>query len=518
MIEHETPRHRHTRRDRRRARRVSRRTALLTSVLVVALVAATAVVVDTSPPAEAFGTVELGLLKQKVVHEPITRTLSCVADQTVAECWQPQSINQLAGKGGTFGAVGEPDNPLDGSPNPAARHCDNVDSGYGSYNTQADAQKAFDECLDWYQSYMQFAVDSAAALLKPDGTIDAPQTDILNATGSTYNACRLPDPKKNNTSNDSAKCNVINGFGRALHLYEDFWSHSNWADKANPKTPESLTNPVGLSNTDQPDFFAFPGPSALSLPERLLTGCDDSISKLDCALAEADPNVPGSFIITQFRTAHSMVNKDNGNVDAKTCRASDPITDRGKVTVDGTANFQRAVTGACGAARRAWTDLQNQLVAVYGPERAATMIRAITKDTPLTECKVGGGAARALRPPVGDVSSSRSVEVKVANQTGEALTCGDVTLDGGEWASYPPDTIQPDQVARWRTQSNGFMTGTEGRATFTIGASQATVKLWWNNPYVGSNGYSCTASAGYKCSRDGGSGNDSSVTFTVRKA
>jgi len=36
-------------------------------------------------------------------------------------------MNQLAGTGGTFGGAGEPDNPLDGFPNPSARHCDNVD-------------------------------------------------------------------------------------------------------------------------------------------------------------------------------------------------------------------------------------------------------------------------------------------------------------------------------------------------------------------------------------------------------
>lgn len=518
MIDKQATPHREPLGGPRRSHRVGRRTAILVSMLAVALIAASTIVAESPQRADAFGTVAISALNQRVVHEPITRTLSCVADDKVNPCWQPQSINQLAGKSGTFGAVGEPDNPLDGSPNPAARHCDNVDYGYGSFNTQADAQKAFDECLTWYQAYMKFAVDSAGALLRPDGTIDPKQTDILGFTGSTYNACRLPDPQKGNTSNDSAKCNVINGLGRALHLYEDFWSHSNWADKANPNSPESRTNPVGLGNTDQPAFFAFPGPSSAPLPEALLTGCDDSLGKLACALADPNPAVPGTFIIRDLRTLHSQVNKDNGNVDAKTCKASDPITDRGKITVDGSTNFQRAITGACGSARRAWTDLQNQLVTVYGQERAATIIRAITKDTPLTECRVGGAAAKALSPPVGDVSSARSVEVKVANQTGEALTCGDVTLDGGEWASYPPDTIQPDQVARWRTQSNGFMTGTEGRATFAIGSSQATVKLWWNNPYVGSNGYSCTVSAGYKCSRDGGSGNDSSVTFTVRRS
>jgi hypothetical protein len=464
-----------------------------------------------SPSADAFGTVHLDALGQRVVHEPITRTLECgdSALGPVAECWQPLSMSQLAGTGGTFGGVGEPDNPLDGFPNPSARHCDNVDWGYDSYNTVEDAQRAFDECLSWYQAYMDFAVTSAARLVNADGTIDAAETDILNLIGNTYDACRFPDPQKGKTSKDSAKCNVINGFGRALHLYQDFWSHSNWGDVANPDQPVGLTNPVGLGRTDQPAFFSYPGPTSLPLTDDLITGCDDSVSKDECRR-----KVAGGY---QLRTSHSMLNKDNGMTSSYACAGYNPLTVRGMVKVDGKENFQRAMSGACEATRRAWNDLQAALVDRYGAERAAVMVRTITHDTPLTECSVSGQAARSQRPPVGKSDSARSVDVMLVNRTGASLRCGDAVLDGGEWASYPPSALTAGGGASWRTQSNGLMTGTEGRVTFAIDGTDAKVTLSWSNPYVGSNSYTCQASDGYSCSRTGGSGNNSSVTFTVQR-
>ncbi len=39
------------------------------------------------------------------------------------------------------------------------------------------------------------------------------------------------------------------------------------------------------------------------------------------------------------------------------------------------------------------------------------------------------------------------------------------------------------------------------------------VRVTWNNPYIGSNGYSCRVPAGFICNRLGGSGNNASVTF-----
>lgn len=488
---------------------MNRRSSVLIGVVIVtALVAMFAVVSDRTPPAGAFGSVNLPGTNQRPVHEPITRTLGCVADDAVSNCFEPLSLDILAGRSGTWGAVGEPDDPFDGVPNPAARHCDDVDQGYGSYRTLAEAQIDFDKCLQWYQAYMEFAVASAARLLLPDGTIDPSQIGVVNAIGTTSNVCTFPDPQKGNTSNDSAKCNVLGGLGRALHGYEDIWSHSNWGDVADPTQAVGLRNPAGLANTTQPTFMAFPGPTTAPIPAGFLSGCDDSIALLNSCSRRSvtDPSV------TERRTGHSDINKDNGTVDPLTCIATDPLTTRGRVVVDGTSNFQRAVTGACGAARRAWSDLQSALIARYGASGAAMMIRAIVTDHPLTACTVGGVAASAFSPPTGDRPSARSVTILVVNATPRPMVCGDAVLDGGEWASYPPDSIAPGATVRWRTQSAGFATGTSGRSTFRSEAGDYSVV--WDDPYLGSNSSSCSAPSGSACTRTGGSGTDATITVT----
>lgn len=482
------------------------------TLIALAVVSAMAAVVVTigfgrSDSAGAFGSVNIVGTNQRPVHEPITRTLGCAAANPVTDCFQGLSLDILAGRTGTWGAVAEPDNPLDGFPNPAARHCDDIDYGYGSFHTKADAQGEFDKCLQWYQAYMDFAVSSAAGLLRPDGTIDPAQTAIVNRFGSTSNACTFPDPKKGNTTDRSAKCNVLNGLGRALHNYEDIWSHSNWGDVADPSAPIGLENPVGLGNIAQPAFMAYPGPATVPIPDGFLSGCDDSIPALNnCVQAQSGAK----------RTAHSMVNKDNGTVDPRTCATSEPLTARGAIVVDGVTNFQRAITGACGAARRAWSDLGKALVARYGATAATTMIRAITVDHPLTDCAVSGSAAKAQSPPVGDLPSARAVTIFVINRTSTPLSCATAVLDGGEWSSYPADSIAPGATARWRAESDGFMTGTSGGATFRAGSGSGSdgFSVGWNNPYVGSNSSTCAAPSGYTCERTGGVGNDATVTVT----
>lgn len=465
------------------------------------------------PDADAFGSIDSSVLGQKPVHEKITRVLGCDSGRDVGPCLQPMSLSILAGTNGTWGAVAEPDNPLDGNPNPGARHCDNADYGYDVTHSQAEAWAELTNCLAYFQQYMQFAVDSAAGLLNEDGTINGDQAVITNAFGTSFDACSLPDPAKGHTSNDTAKCNVFNGLGRALHLYEDFWSHSNWADFADPDQPVSRTNPAGLGRTDQPDFFAFPSEPATTFPEGLITGCDDSVSILsECG------DTKGASSSGDRRVGHSALNKDNGTVSVGTCHTINPATTRGELTIDGTSNFSRAVFGACNAAIRAWGELLTAIETEYGLDRSAAITKALTADAPLTRCAVSGSAARALRPPVGSTDSSRSVDIRFVNTTGEALTCATAVLDGGEWSSYPPDAVAAGDTGAWRTQSNGVATGTEGAATFGVGSATTKVEIKWNDPYVGSNSFSCSASEGYKCETSGGKGNNTTITFTLSKA
>ena len=175
--------------------------ATLTVLLAVSLGAGT-LLTTSANRADAFGSVDSALLSQKPVHEWITRTLACPSDQRPNICFEPLSIDVLAGSRGNFGAVGEPDNPLDGFPNPAARHCDDADYGEVTVRDRAAAWAELSKCIALYQQYMDFAVISAAGLLDGSGAIDPAAVRITNSFGSVANACSFPDPAKGNTSSD----------------------------------------------------------------------------------------------------------------------------------------------------------------------------------------------------------------------------------------------------------------------------------------------------------------------------
>ena len=68
---------------------------------------------------------------QNAEHEQITRiALGCRAgnDAGVKDgfCFQPRSLDEMAGTRGTFGAVSAPDNPLTREFDKSEAHCDNA--------------------------------------------------------------------------------------------------------------------------------------------------------------------------------------------------------------------------------------------------------------------------------------------------------------------------------------------------------------------------------------------------------
>ncbi|MFJ8471138.1 aegerolysin family protein [Kitasatospora sp. NPDC094011] len=89
-------------------------------------------------------------------------------------------------------------------------------------------------------------------------------------------------------------------------------------------------------------------------------------------------------------------------------------------------------------------------------------------------------------------------------------------LNWGIWSDnqLPRGNIPPGRSGSWQSESDGFMTGTEGEVQYLL-AGAGNVTVHWNNPYTGSNSYSCTAPAHYTCSRTGGGGDNATVAFTV---
>lgn len=118
--------------------------------------------------------------------------------------------------------------------------------------------------------------------------------------------------------------------------------------------------------------------------------------------------------------------------------------------------------------------------------------------------------------------SARSVNATLNNNTSFALQLltSSISLLHGEWTTYPPSTIPAGGTGNWQSDSDGFATGTEGSLVYQFiysnnGAlSIETLKVYWDDPFAGGNGYSITCSVpALKVGYSGGDGDNASVTY-----
>jgi hypothetical protein len=307
-------------------------------------------------PAAAFGTIDSG--GQHREHERITRAALACAGEAAAdvECFEPASVDFLAGHDREFGAVGAPDS--DEVFDPAA-HCDNADFLEAGYpRTRELATAGLLECVDHLRVRLGEAVDAAAGLLDGDGQVIAAEAD-LDPECSPFEAAE-----------SRAKCVSLGALGRILHGAQDFYAHSNWADEADPTRPIGADNPPGLNRPGPSPVLDLRSGTAPTVPVEFLTGCfvvrDEVPGVGDC----------------EERVTHAALNKDKGLVDPESGATTDPTTPRGMVE----ENFAKAVAGAISESRRQWQDLRSELTTRYGEDDAALMVCALTHDDPVDEC------------------------------------------------------------------------------------------------------------------------------------
>lgn len=120
--------------------------------------------------------------------------------------------------------------------------------------------------------------------------------------------------------------------------------------------------------------------------------------------------------------------------------------------------------------------------------------------------------------------SARSVNATLNNNASFnlQLLTSSINLQHGEWTTYPPSNILAGGNGNWQTDSDGFLTGTEGSLVYQFiytgngTTSIETLKVYWDDPYDGSNGYSITSSVpALKVGYTGGDGNNATVVFSV---
>jgi Ca2+-binding RTX toxin-like protein len=325
-----------------------------------ALVASVVTLLMLPASAGAFGTING--LGQSAEHERMTRAaLACPAGMKSDDsCFEPATIDQLAGRSGTFGAVGQPDIP---PPEGPESHCDDADYlDAGSYPiSRAAATATLESCITHLQAQFTESWSRARRILFDSrDVIDPPQVSLS------------PDCVFAGNGGQRAKCDVLYFLGRALHGVQDFYAHSNWSDEAAPGATDR-DNPPGLNRSSLPPFLDLRHIIAvLSVPRDLSTGCFN-IEELS----------GGSVFSCRRRVRHLILNKDKGQIDPVSGATSAPTTQRGLVG----SNFAKAVAGAIADTRRQWADLRSQILSAYGPRRGGLMVCAVTHDDPVKDCQ-----------------------------------------------------------------------------------------------------------------------------------
>ncbi|MFG2988400.1 hypothetical protein ACGFZK_03675 [Streptomyces sp. NPDC048257] len=283
-------------------------------------------------------------------HEDITRA---------ALPWEPVTLTAMADP--RAGAINADDKRPYFDIGPL--HCDNAD--YLAPRYAADYPRTRDEattellaCVRTAVTRFRNAVRAADGLVDAGGKVRADQSDLSSP-------CTWEEKP------GRAKCAVLEQLGRGWHPIEDFYSHSNWADRPAPG-PIGLDNPPGLGRTDVAPFLDIRRYSTMKdadwtreararIPADLATGCYTDFDSTGVKPADCDG-----------RVAHNRVlNKDTaGSARSKTDE-----------------NFGHATAGAKAEIIRQWTDFKAELLAAYPDHRrGAQMVCALIHDDPATAC------------------------------------------------------------------------------------------------------------------------------------
>ncbi|GAA4983758.1 hypothetical protein [Kineococcus glutinatus] len=111
--------------------------------------------------------------------------------------------------------------------------------------------------------------------------------------------------------------------------------------------------------------------------------------------------------------------------------------------------------------------------------------------------------------------AARSTRIVLRNRTDQDLTLTASSLAHGEWSTQPPLNVGGHADAEWASESAGFLTGTEGSATFAVGGDGSSLRIDWDNPFAGTNKYAVDVSPGYALYQNGWSGEDAVVEYVL---
>jgi hypothetical protein len=222
--------------------------------------------------------------------------------------------------------------------------------------------------------------------------------------------CTFAFPEWQSDDFGRAKCNVIEGFGRALHGVQDFYSHSNWVDHADPTKPIGLFNPPGLGINGTAPFLSLRGNGTIPLdqiPRNLTTGCFSL------------PDTPSGSGECQGRITHHALSKDKGIIHLDGSVGTVPMDPRSEAFP---GNFPLAVQAAIQHSRETWAELRDELRQEYGTVVGNLVICALVRDDPVKSCRNRTLAIAVDNSRMSSVSGGIHMEEALAEEVKSRLS------------------------------------------------------------------------------------------------
>jgi len=427
-----------------------------------------------APAAHGFGTWDTPVIPGNGEHERITRmALDCSGafaraastspSRPATDCAEPRTMMMIAGGKGYLGGVGAADSAyeatLDRNP---AQHC----------RGDGPREAALMACRRAFVAYMDDTVKWAGGLAYGNGTVVASEAAMPARCDDDYDAL---SPGGEQEGTGPAKCRALISFGRALHIAEDVLAHTNWVDTRGVQTADDL-----------PEIVRYP---------------------------RTDAQVAGFLAGNPGITGAVPAGRDIGAAGINWRLGTIPPGE------DGGDGFTRAASAGAVAAATSWADLKGAIQAAYPGAKGAAAWRALTTDTPWTDCEMSGASSRAMMPGRYATSGPRMVGVTVRNTMARALACESAVLDWGQWSRMPPDVIpaQGSGPITARSVSDG-VAGTKGSVTYRTrpgSGDTRRVTITWDNPPSGRGVFSCSTRGKASCSITGGMGDSPSIDVTV---
>lgn len=78
--------------------------------------------------------------------------------------------------------------------------------------------------------------------------------------------------------------------------------------------------------------------------------------------------------------------------------------------------------------------------------------------------------------------SAHEAYIRIHSSLGHTLFRKHYSLGHGEWVNFPDEELPGNSDIKIRTDSNGFMTGTEAEVTYGAGPND-WVKVYWSVPF-----------------------------------